>query len=148
MAVTAAFQLKGDRFPAATYGTTAYSSSAFGGSSWDAETFPYLQLGSDDIRKNLRKKRAGITHERFGLIVASRDWAIVREWTVRINVAPESFFEDLRTYFEARSFYLIQNSESGSETIPVVWVDPEFRPFYVAPGKYGIEFAIQEEIQK
>lgn len=103
-----------------------------------------IQLGSDDLSEALRRDRAGVTHDRYGVTIASRTWKQARIWNLNINVASQGYIESLREYFEAASFYLYPDIDNTAVKYTVYWQEDSFNPTYVAPGKYALRATFKE----
>lgn len=139
-----AFQLTGTRFtPASAFGISEFGTSPFGGSAQVVYEIPPYHLGSDDLTETYRRQMAEIVHERLGIPVSVRPWTKIKRWAVNFNSVDESELDELQTYFEARVFRFLP--DSGVKAYYTVrWVDVEFRPSYIKPGKYSLSFEIEE----
>lgn len=103
-----------------------------------------IHVGSDDLSEALRRDRAGITHSRYGVPVASRTWKQAKVWNLNINSASQSYMETLRTFFEAGSFYLYPDSENLTIKYTVYWMEDSFDPQYIAPNQYSLRATFKE----
>lgn len=111
-----------------------------------ATTLTYIQVGSDDLTEDLKRKRAGVTLERYGVPVAQRVWTNTRSWTLNLNVVPVSYIETLRAFYEAGTFWLYPNTAAPSIRYKVIW-DGDFDPIPVNKvGYYSLTASFRERV--
>lgn len=103
-----------------------------------------IQLGSDDLSESLRRDRAGVAHDRYGVTIASRTWKQARVWNLNLNAVSKDYIESLRDYFEAGSFYLYPDIDNTAVKYNVYWQEEQFNPVYVAPNKYALRATFKE----
>lgn len=104
-----------------------------------------IHIGSDDLTTSLRRNRAGVTLERYGVPVAMRTWKSTKVWNLNINIAPQSYIEQLRDFYEAGTFWLLPDADSPSIKYKVIW-SGSFDPVYVKPGYYALQGVLRERI--
>jgi len=141
-----AYQLTGAQYSATgAFGTAPFGTSPFGGSGYNPYDLPMFNIGGDDLRETRRRKVARIVHRRSGMVVSARTLDYARVWTAQHAVVTQDDLDVLWVYCNAGTFDLLPAGDP-SNTIPVLWVDAEFNPQYLSPGKYSLSYTIEEVI--
>lgn len=141
-----AFMLIADRFASTgAYGTSEYGTAPYGGQDWPPYFLPTLVVPSDDLTKSNRPVRADIVHERLGVTVAARKWAVRRKWHVAHAAITQAEIDQLLAFHAEGRFYLLPTGDPGFP-IPVRWVGAEPGLTPLRNGLFDIAYTIEETV--
>ena len=110
-----------------------------------AITLETPQIGSDDLESAGRVLGATVNLERNGVTISSRNWTTLSKWTINYNGTSWATVNAFRPFFIAKTF-IMQPYGTAFVQYTVRWVDPEFRPVYISPGVYSLNFTIEEVV--
>lgn len=103
-----------------------------------------VSVGGDDLSTSLRRDRAGVSHERYGVVIAARTWMNAKVWNYSVSIASQSYIESLQAFYEAGTFYLYPDSDNVDLKYTVHWQENSFAPVYIAPNKYSLQCTFKE----
>lgn len=103
-----------------------------------------VHVGSDDLSDSLRRERAGVRHDRYGVTISARTWKQAKIWNYNINAASHAYIVSLRDFYEDGAFYLYPDSSNLSVKYTVFWDENGFNPVYVAPDTYALQCTFKE----
>lgn len=140
-----AFQLYEDQFSDGAFGINAFGTSSFGGPRKEPVTIE-LNWPSDELSEDGQEIIGEVVHRRFGMVVGARSYATARTWTCTMQGLRREQLEELRVFWRARTFLLLQDQDENGRQVNVYWPG-DFQPTNQRGGYYDIQFPLEEIIR-